>query len=57
MSVLSSDVNYWISNKEQWREVIEMFDANRGILEQEEIAKSIKNRLFDSFDKFKAINM
>lgn len=54
-NVLTSEREYWLSNKNDWQIVCELFQQNFKILKQFETTKEIRNDWFDNFDKFKEI--
>lgn len=55
-SVLTSDKEYWLSNKKNWRICRELFEQNIPRLEQFDTTREIKNNWFENFKIFKEIN-
>lgn len=53
--VLTSDNAYWIQEKDRWNLVCDLFEKNRGIIEEFDTTMEIKKELFDSFEQFKTL--
>ena len=54
-SVLTSEKEYWIKNKKNWKTVCELFEQNVIQLKEFDTTKEIKRTWFDNFEKFKRI--
>jgi hypothetical protein len=55
-NVLTSEKEYWLSNKKYWQIVCELFEQNIILLSQFDTTKEIKTSWIENFKTFKEIN-
>jgi len=54
-NVLTSEKEYWLSNKKYWQIICELFEQNNARLKQFDTTKEIKTNWFENFKTFKEI--
>lgn len=54
--VLNSEMDYWISEKDNWKRMCHIFKSNKDALESFDTTKSIKSAWFASFEVFEQIH-
>jgi hypothetical protein len=53
--VLTSDLNYWKENKDNWLTVCNLIDENTNLLKQTDTTHEIIKGWFDSYKEFKNV--
>ncbi|UBB89941.1 hypothetical protein J4771_00900 [Candidatus Kaistella beijingensis] len=54
-SVLTSEIDYWKNNKDNWNKIIEIITKKEELLKSFETTKEIRMEIFESIERFKKL--